>query len=68
VVHVITARSAAAARLSLAQAAGAPMVGLASSDDVRSILEAADVATVRYPDTGALAGRALDLTRRPGPS
>lgn len=66
VVHVITARTPAAARLALEEAAGGvPVIGLASGDDVRSALESVGVPTVRYPDLGVLAERALDLTRHP---
>jgi hypothetical protein len=66
VVHVITARTVAAASLALREATdGAPVIGLASDDDVRSTLESAGVLTVRYPDLWGLAELALDPDRKP---
>jgi hypothetical protein len=60
VVHVVTARSAAAARESLAEAApGAPTFGVSSSPEVAEVLRAGGVLTVPYPDVTALAEQLL---------
>lgn len=55
-VHVVTARSASAARDSLAQVApGVPLLGLGSDPEVVEVLRAGGARTIRYPDVTALA-------------
>jgi hypothetical protein len=73
VVHVVTARSAAAARRSLEHAAvGAKVLGLAAGPDVLVVLEGGGTTVVTYPDVARLAElvvepRANDVDPTTGP-
>lgn len=66
-VHVVTARTASAARSALAELApGVSVLGMASTTDVVALLEPVALSILPYPDTAALAERIVEAARDPG--